>query len=138
MLAVGPAGVLASAWTLQAGAHLAGVLIAVGAACFGCGIYLPGIFSYITTVKQSAAAAASAGVQSMMIFVSGILVLVGSVATGRLGPGWWFMILGCLQFLVTAVAYGAIVRQQRRAKAAAKSVPAPVRTADAQIEVAEV
>jgi hypothetical protein len=136
MLAVGPAGVLASAWTLQAGAHLAGVLTAVGAACFGCGIYMPAIFSYITTVKQSAAAAATAGVQSMMILVSGAFVLVGTVATGRLGRGWWFTLLACLQLVVTVVAYGTIAGQQRKARAAVKSMAAPAHTTDAQMEIA--
>jgi len=123
-MATGPTGVLAVGWALHAKAHLAIVILATSAACFGCSIYLPALFSYVTTIKQSASAAASGGIQSMMVFAAALVITVGSIAAPHLGYGWWFTILACIQGLSNIFAHVMIVVKQRTAREAALSAPA--------------
>lgn len=124
LTAVGCAGLLVSGWTLHTSPHLALTLAPVCAACFGYTMYVPGLFSYITTIKQSAASAASGGVQSMMTLMCGVMVLAGSFVIKHVGYGWWFTGLACVQLCVAAVASGIIVRKRRAAKGAAADMPA--------------
>lgn len=115
VLALGPAGAVGAAWALHFKAHVAIVLATVCTASFGGCFNLPGMFSYISTVKQSVPAAATAGVQSIMSMIAGSVVAIGAVARSRLGYGWWLTALGLLQLLVCVFAYGVIYRQQARA-----------------------
>lgn len=123
MLLFGPAGVRGTGWALHYDAHIAVVIAVVGVAGFGGYFYLPGVFSYITTVKQSVAASAVAGLRSTMTFGCGLVVLVGAVARTYLGYGWWLMILAALEFITTAVAYGVIVQEQRATVSAMQGLP---------------
>lgn len=113
LLALGPAGTLGAGWALQYGAHIGILLAAVGATAFGGYFWLPGLFSYITTVKQSTSASATAGAQSLMTLAAGLVVIMTAVARKSLGYGWWFTILASVQFVLTAAAYCVIVREQR-------------------------
>lgn len=124
-LATGPTGVLALGWALHAQAHLAIAILATGCSCFGCSIYLPALFSYITTIKQSASAAASGGIQSMMVFSAALVITAGSLATGPLGYGWWLTILACIQGLSNVFACIMIMVKQRAARQAAAALPTP-------------
>jgi len=110
-----PAGLLIYAWALHAKTHLVAIFAALALSSFGCAAYLPGLFGYITTLKQSAAAAASAAVQSMMFVMSGVIILISSVAVRSIGYGAWFTILAALQIVSTAFAYSVILRKQRAA-----------------------
>lgn len=127
-LATGPAGVLAFGWALQAQAHLAIIIIATDAACFACSFYFPAFFSYITTIKHSASAAASARVQSMMVFSAALFITAGSLAAPHLGYGWWFTILACVQCVSNVITYLMIVSKQRAARASAAGLPKPAAT----------
>jgi len=89
VLALGPVGTLGAAWALHFKAHLAIVLVTVSIAGFGGCFYLPAMFSYISTVKQSVPAAATAGVQTIMAMAAGSVVALGAVARSWLGYGWW-------------------------------------------------
>lgn len=124
LLLLGPVGALGTGWALQYQAHIAIVLGAVSVVSFGGYFYLPGMFSYITTVKQSNAASAIAGVQSIMGVASGLVVIVGGIARKQLGYGWWLSILGVSLFVVTAVAVMPIVREQRLVQKAMRNMPA--------------
>lgn len=119
----GPTGVLAVGWALHAEAHLA-----IGAESFSCSVYLPALFSYGTTIKESASAAASGGIQSMMVFASALIVMVGSIAAPKLGYGWWFTVLACIQGLANIFAHVMIVSKQRAARGAAAALPIPAAT----------
>jgi MFS family permease len=127
-----PAGLLVYGWGLHAKAHLAVVLAGMAVTGFGCAAYLPGLFGYLTTLKQSAAAAAAAAVSAMMFVAAGVVILVSAVATRAMGAGPWFSLLAGLQLLVTGYALAAIVRKQRAAAAAAaadQALPAGVNAA---------
>lgn len=110
-----PSGLLIFAWALHAKVHLVGILAAMALNAFGCGAYLPGLFGYLTTLKQSAAAAASAAIQSLMFVMSGVMILVSAVATRTLGFGLWFSLLAGIQLVVTLLAYISILRKQHSA-----------------------
>lgn len=143
VLVLGPAGVLGTGWALHYSAHIGLVLTASAVACFGCYFYLPGLFSYVTTIKQSVAGSATAGVQSIMTFTSGLSVAFGTVARKAMGMGPWLTLLSMLQLLITAVAFVIIVREQRAYKRALLQLPRPaasledggVDAADAQMMV---
>jgi hypothetical protein len=83
-----PASTLAYAWTLQAGTHLAGPLIAsffMGASICA---FFPGVMSYVSILKQHAAAAAGGALQAVMFICGGI------VRGHPLGEGAPFCVLG--------------------------------------------
>jgi MFS family permease len=110
-----PSGLLIYAWAMHQQTHLVGILVGMGLVAFGCSAYLPGLFGYLTTMKQSAAAAASAAVQSLMFIMAGVIILVSAVATRSMGYGPWFTLLAGLQLLVTLFAFVVIKRKQRAA-----------------------
>jgi hypothetical protein len=119
-----PVGLLIYAWTMHTQAHLVGIFAGMVVVSFGCAIYLPGLFAYITTVKQSAAAAAAAAVTSLMFIASGVIVLVSAIATRAIGYGPWFSILAGIQLAVCAFAYIVIMRKQRASVRAGQEMPA--------------
>lgn len=127
-LFIGPHGVLAVGWALHAQAHLAVVTNATGIACIACNFYLPALFSYITAVKQSASAAASTGVLSVMVLVAALVVTAGSAAAGHVGYGWWFTILACIQGMSNLFAYVMIIAKKRAAQQSHAALPAPAAT----------
>lgn len=68
-----PASLLLYGWVMQAKLHLAVVLVSQFAIGVALASYLPAIFGYLTALKQSAAAAAAAGVHSGMFIMSGVV-----------------------------------------------------------------
>jgi hypothetical protein len=67
-------------------------------------VYLPGIFSFVTNYRPQAAAAAAAGIHSVMCVSSGVLIMFGAVAVQALGAGILFTILAALNFAVSFAA----------------------------------
>jgi MFS family permease len=132
-----PAGLLAYGWALHARQSGLLWLALVGTAftAFGCSAYLPGLFGYLTTLKQSAAAAASAAVQAMMFVAAGAIILISSVAVRALGFGPWFSLMAGLQVIATGHAYAVILRKQRAATAStaacSQELPPPAHAAAA-------
>ena len=79
-----PAATLVYAWTLHAGTNLAGPMISsffMGASICA---FFPGVMSYVSILKQHAAAAAGGAVQAMMFICGG---LVGADPHPRRLPG---------------------------------------------------
>lgn len=113
LLVLGPVGAFGAGWALQFRIHASVPLICVAAASFGGYFYVPAIFSYGTTVKQSASASVTAGIQTTVTIAAAGLVMVTAAVRGPLGYGWWFTILSGIHLLLGVVAYAAIVREQR-------------------------
>lgn len=118
-LFVMPAGLVIYAWSVQYTAHLVSIIVALFLMGWACAVVLPGVFGYLTTLKQSAAGAASAAVQTSMFVSAAVFILVSSVAVKAIGAGPWFSILAGLEFMVTGVAYLQIWRKKHRTAAAA-------------------
>ncbi|KAF6260879.1 major facilitator superfamily domain-containing protein [Scenedesmus sp. NREL 46B-D3] len=118
-LAAMPAGLLLYGWALQRGAHLALVVLGQVLIGWACAVCLAGVFGFLTTMKQTAAAAAAAMVQTLMFVSAGILIIVSAVVTRAIGYGAWFSVLGVLQLLASAAAYAQIVRRLRAHAASA-------------------
>lgn len=70
-------------------------------------------------MKQSAAAAASAALQSCMFIMSGVVVLVSAVAALAMGYGPWFTLLAGIQLAVSA--FGCVVAFKKQRLAAARA-----------------
>jgi MFS family permease len=115
VLALGPAGNISAAWALHYKVHMAFVLVTVCVAGFGAFFYVPALFSYMSTVRQSTPAVATAGVQSIMAVCAGAVVVAGAVARNWLGYGWWLTALALLQLSVGVFAGVVIYRQQAKA-----------------------
>jgi hypothetical protein len=71
-----PASLLLYGWVMHFKLHLAVVLVAQFAIGVALSSYLPAIFGYLTALKQSAAAAAAAGVHSGMFVMSGVVSVI--------------------------------------------------------------
>lgn len=112
VMALGPAGNICAALAIHYHAHVAIVLVTVGIATFGALFYFPALFSYMSTVRQSAPATPTAGVQSIMSVSAGAVVVVGAIARSWLGYGWWLTMLALLQVSVGAFA-GVVIYQQQ-------------------------
>lgn len=113
-----PCGLLLYAWAMHTKTHLVAIFAGMAINSFGCAAYLPGLFGFLTTLKQSAAAAASAAVQSLMFIMSGVVILVSAVASRSMGYGPWFTLLAGIQLVVSAFGYVVILRKQCLAAAA--------------------
>jgi MFS family permease len=125
-LLIMPAGLLIYGWSVQFTAHLAALIVALFLMGGACAVCLPRVFGYLTTLKQSAAGAASAAVQTSMFVSAAVFILVSSVAVKAMGAGPWFTVLAALEVSVTGVAYLQIWRKKRRAAAAAAAAAAAV------------
>lgn len=103
-LVLKPIGLLLYGWTAQYKLHLALPLIGMFLIGVSNNVYLPGIFSYVTNYKPQAAAAAAAGIHSVMCVSSGVLTMFGAVAVQALGSGAMFSILAALNVAVSLAA----------------------------------
>lgn len=110
-----PIGLLTYAWSLQYRTHLIAIIIAQVLIGWACAVCLSGVFGFLTTMKQSAAAGAAAAVQTMMFVSAGVMILMSSVVVKAIGFGAWFSALAGLQLVVTAAAYAQILQKRRRA-----------------------
>ena len=121
LLFMGP-GLLLFGWSLQYTTALAAPLIGHFMIGIASAFYLPGIFGYISTLKQSAAGAACGMVQAMMFMSAGVLIIVSSIVVNAIGMGPFFSILAGCHATVTAVAYVLIWRKRRSSMVRAANV----------------
>jgi MFS family permease len=103
-LVLKPIGLLLYGWTAQYKLHLALPLVGMFLIGVSNNVYLPGIFSFVTNYRPQAAAAAAAGIHSVMCVASGVLIMFGAVAVQTLGSGIMFSILAALNFAVSFAA----------------------------------
>eukprot|EP00775_Hariotina_reticulata_P004208 gene4208-4457_t len=112
-------GLLIFGWSLHFKTKLVAVIIAQFLIGFACSVCLPGVLSYVTTVKQSAAAGAAAMVQAMMFIMAGVMILVSSVMVQQIGFGPWFSVLAGVEVVVAGFAYLKILSKKHGAAVAA-------------------
>lgn len=117
-LIVMPAGLVIYAWSIHYTAHLSAIIVSLFLMAWAYSVYVPGCFGYLTTLKQSAAGAASAAVMTSMFVSSAVFILISSVVVSAIGAGPWFTVLAGLEFLVSAVAFIQIMRRKQRSTAA--------------------
>jgi MFS family permease len=103
-LVLKPLGLLLYGWTAQYKMHVALPLVGMFLIGVSNNVYLPGILSYVTNYRPQSAAAAAAGIHSVMCVASGVLVMFGAVAVQALGSGWMFTILAALNVVVSLAA----------------------------------
>ncbi|KAI8466824.1 MAG: major facilitator superfamily domain-containing protein [Monoraphidium minutum] len=106
-----PLSTLAYAWSLQFRTHLAGPLVSaffMGASI--CATF-PGVMSYISIVKQHAAAAAGGAVQAVMFICGGVFIQITPMATAVMGLGPWVSLLVTFCFLSTCASTFLVVRE---------------------------
>ncbi|WIA31137.1 hypothetical protein OEZ86_001155 [Tetradesmus obliquus] len=118
-----PASVLLYGWSFHFKLHIAIPLIALFLVGVATSIYVPAVFSYLTTIKQQNAAAACAGVQSLMFLACGLFLLVAGVAVEKMGAGPFFTLLAGLCVVSSTVA-GVQIHANRKAAAAAGELAA--------------
>jgi len=109
--AVMPAGCLVYGWTLHNSTHLVAPLVGHFLIGVASAAWLPGIFGYISSIKQANAAAASAAVQFSMFVIAGALILASVNAVQALGIGLYFTLLAGVQLLFASIACFCIWRR---------------------------
>jgi nitrate/nitrite transporter NarK len=119
-----PAGQLVFGWTLEAQAPLVGPLAGQVLIALGLSMVLPGVFSYISVVKQREAGAAAGAVQATMFVLAGVLILVSAPAVSAIGVGAFQTILAGVCAAAAAGSLAAIALAWRRQQRAAAAAPA--------------
>ncbi|GAX74294.1 hypothetical protein CEUSTIGMA_g1743.t1 [Chlamydomonas eustigma] len=114
-LLVSPAALLLYGWSLQYGLHISVALLAQFFIGAGCAFYLPGLYGYLSGLKQSEAGSAIAAAESTICVAAGIMILVSSVAVSSIGMGAFFTILAGFNGLTSLFAYIAIIFKFRKA-----------------------
>jgi len=138
-LLIMPPSLLLYGWALDFKTNLAACLIGQFFIGAGCASYLPGIFGYLSAIKQSAAGAASAAVQTSMFSSAGILIIVSSVAVNAIGMGPFFSILAGLQVIFSLAAVVLIMWQRKRKlPSSSEEVPGQDNSLRPSAEVTEV
>jgi len=98
-----PAGCLVYGWTLHNSTHIVAPLVGHFMIGVASAAWLPGMFGYISSIKQANAAAASAAVQFSMFVIAGALILASVNAVKALGIGPYFTLLAGVQLLSASV-----------------------------------
>jgi hypothetical protein len=112
-LLVMPVGLLLYGWTLASNTHIFGPLVGhfvIGAAS---ACYLPGMFGYLSTIKQQSASAAAAAVQAAMFFSAAALIYISVYGVQGMGIGGYFTLLAGLQLLAAGLAAICVRRKYR-------------------------
>ncbi|WIA12850.1 hypothetical protein OEZ85_006476 [Tetradesmus obliquus] len=104
LLFVFPPCLLLYGWSLHFHMHIAVPLIGIFLVALATCSYLPGIFSYMTAVKQQTAGAAAAGLYALLFLASGVLMLVAASVIEAVGIGPFSTILAGLNVIVASVA----------------------------------
>lgn len=100
-------------WMLQLGGPLPVVLAASGFLGTAMCIYMPGLFSYITILKQSSAASAGGVINSATHIMQGVFTQVTPFAVLSMGIAPYLTLAAGLVFLLSAAALVIIVRALR-------------------------
>lgn len=103
-LVVMPAGLLVYGWTLDRGTHIVGPLVGHFVIGVASAAYLPGMFGYISTIKQQNASAAAAAVQASMFIIAAVLIYASVSGVSNLGFGWFFTLLAAIHAVIAAIA----------------------------------
>lgn len=122
-LLVMPVGILLYAWSIEYKTHLVAIVVSLFLMGWAFAVCIPGMFGYLTTLKQSAAGAASAAVQTSMFVSAAVLILVSSVAVKAIGAGAWFSAMAGVEVIVSSIALWQIARKQRQARSATTALP---------------
>lgn len=99
-----PVGLLLYGWTLHFNTHIVGPLVGHFVIGVASAAYLPGMFGYISTIKQQNASAAAAAVQAAMFIIAGVLIYASVAGVQSLGFGWFFTLLAGIQGVVASIA----------------------------------
>jgi hypothetical protein len=111
-----PIGLLLMGWSLAVRTHIIAPLAGhflIGAAC---AIYLSGLLSYISTIKQANAGAAGAAVQAIMFSAAAVLISANVPGVQMLGVGGFFSVLAGVQFALAAVTCASVIAAMARWK----------------------
>eukprot|EP00878_Enallax_costatus_P011335 GHUV01011836.1.p1 GENE.GHUV01011836.1~~GHUV01011836.1.p1 ORF type:complete len:533 (+),score=142.22 GHUV01011836.1:700-2298(+) len=103
-LVIMPAGLLLYGWTLHYNTHIVGPLVGHFVIGVASAAYLPGLFGYISTIKQQNASAAAAAVQASMFVIAAVLIYASVAGVQSLGFGWFFTLLAFIQLLIAVIA----------------------------------
>ncbi|GBF94820.1 MFS general substrate transporter [Raphidocelis subcapitata] len=98
-----PLSMVVYAWTLGLHMHLALPLTAsffMGASIC---TFFPGVMSYVSILKQHAAAAAGGAVQAMMFICGGVFIQITPPAMAALGLGTWLTLLTGVVLFTSAI-----------------------------------
>ncbi|KAF6254077.1 major facilitator superfamily domain-containing protein [Scenedesmus sp. NREL 46B-D3] len=108
-----PVGLVMYGWTLAYTTHIVGPLVGhfvIGAASAA---YLPGMFGYLSTIKQQSASAAAAAVQAAMFFAAAALIYISVYGVQGMGIGGYFTLLAGVQLLAAGLAAVCVRRRYR-------------------------
>ncbi|KAI8472338.1 MAG: major facilitator superfamily domain-containing protein [Monoraphidium minutum] len=120
-----PVLLVAYGWLLQTGGPLAGVLAVTTFIGMPLCIYMPGLFSFMTILKQAHAGAANGIIQSATHIMQGVLTQVTPLAIVSMGFGGFLTLLAALVFVNAAAALLLIWRDASRAPRADAEAPPP-------------
>lgn len=99
-----PIGLIIYAWTLHYSTHIVGPLAGHFVIGVASASYLPGLFGYISTIKQQNASGAAAAMHAVMFIMSGVLISVSVAAVHGMGFGPYFSMLAGIQLLFACLA----------------------------------
>jgi hypothetical protein len=108
-----PVGLLLYGWTLAYDTHIVGPLAGHFVIGVASASYLPGMFGYLSTIKQQSASAAAAAVQAAMFFSAAALIYISVYGVQGMGIGGYFTLLAGLQLLVAGLAAICVRRRYR-------------------------
>jgi multidrug resistance protein len=116
-----PAGLLLYGWTLHHNTHIVGPLVGHFVIGVASSAYLPGMFGYISTIKQQNASAAAAAVQASMFIIAAVLIYASVAGVQSLGFGWYFTLLAFIQLVLAIIAALCLWRSFRKVYETAQS-----------------
>jgi hypothetical protein len=108
-----PVGLLLYGWTLAYDTHIVGPLAGHFVIGVASASYLPGMFGYLSTIKQQSASAAAAAVQAAMFFSAAALIYISVYGVQGMGIGGYFTLLAGLQLLAAGLAAICVRRRYR-------------------------
>jgi MFS family permease len=110
-----PTGLLIYGWTLAYNTHIVGPLVGHFVIGVASAAYLPGMFGYLSTIKQQSASAAAAAVQAAMFFSAAALIYISVYGVQGMGFGGYFTLLAGVQLLAAVLAAVCVRRRYHAA-----------------------
>lgn len=108
-----PTGLLIYGWTLEYNTHIVGPLVGHFVIGVASAAYLPGMFGYISTIKQQNASAAGAAVQACMFLIAAALIYASVSGVANLGFGRYFTLLAGIHVALALIASYCVWRRFR-------------------------
>uniref|UniRef100_A0A383WNZ1 Major facilitator superfamily (MFS) profile domain-containing protein n=1 Tax=Tetradesmus obliquus TaxID=3088 RepID=A0A383WNZ1_TETOB len=106
-----PTGLLIYGWTLHYNTHIVGPLVGHFVIGVASAAYLPGMFGYLSTIKQQSASAAAAAVHAAMFFSAAALIYISVYGVQGMGFGQYFTLLAGVQLLAGGFAAACVWRR---------------------------